>query len=88
MSDGVKDMINHAYNKDATEFEAAFNQVMASKMEVSLGAKFDSMYGSPAEESVEADLEPAEAQAEAEVEVPVEAEAEVEESVEETTEEQ
>lgn len=78
MSDGVKDMINHAYNKDATEFEAAFNQVMASKMEVSLGAKFDSMYGSPAEESVEADLETTEA--------PVEAE--VEESVEETTEQE
>jgi hypothetical protein len=51
---------------------------MADKMEVSLGAKFDSMYGSPAEESVEADLEPTE----------VEVEAEVEESVEETTEQE
>lgn len=78
MSDNVKDMINHAYNKDASGFEAAFNQVMADKMEVSLGAKFDSMYGSPAEESVEADLEPTE----------VEVEAEVEESVEETTEQE
>lgn len=78
MSDNVKDMINHAYNKDASGFEAAFNQVMADKMEVSLGAKFDSMYGSPAEESVEADLETTEA--------PVEAE--VEESVEETTEQE
>jgi uncharacterized SAM-dependent methyltransferase len=78
MSENVKDMINHAYNKDASGFEAAFNQVMADKMEVSLGAKFDSMYGSPAEESVEADLEPTE----------VEVEAEVEESVEETTEQE
>ena len=78
MSENVKDMINHAYNKDASGFEAAFNQVMADKMEVSLGAKFDSMYGSPAEESVEADLEPME----------VEVEAEVEESVEETTEQE
>jgi hypothetical protein len=76
MSENVKDMINHAYNKDASGFEAAFNQVMADKMEVSLGAKFDSMYGSPAEESVEADLEP------------TEVEAEVEESVEETTEQE
>ena len=78
MSENVKDMINHAYNKDASGFEAAFNQVMADEMEVSLGAKFDSMYGSPAEESVEADLEPTE----------VEVEAEVEESVEETTEQE
>ena len=78
MSENVKDMINHAYNKDASGFEAAFNQVMADKMEVSLGAKFDSMYCSPAEESVEADLEPTE----------VEVEAEVEESVEETTEQE
>ena len=80
MSENVKDIINHAYNKDASGFEAAFNQVMADKMEVSLGAKFDSMYVSPAEESVEADLEP--------TEVEVEVEAEVEESVEETTEQE
>ena len=84
MSENVKDMINHAYNKDASGFEAAFNQVMADKMEVSLGAKFDSMYGSPAEESVEADLEPTEVEVEAEAPV----EAEVEESVEETTEQE
>jgi len=75
MSENVKDMINHAYNKDASGFEAAFNQVMADKMEVSLGAKFDSMYGSPAEESVEADLEPAvEAEATPEVEMSAESE--------------
>jgi hypothetical protein len=53
MSD-IKDMINHAFNKDASDFEASFNSVMAGKVEDALSAKFDSMYG----EQPELDLEP------------------------------
>lgn len=66
----VKDMINHAYSKNATEFETAFNTVMADKVEAALGAKFDSMYGG---EQLELDLEP-----QAEVEHEVDAAPEVE----------
>lgn len=55
----VKDMINHAYSKNATEFETAFNSIMADKVEAALGAKFDSMYGAPevAEEEPVAEVE-------------------------------
>ena len=41
----IKDMINQAYSKDASGFEATFNSVMADKVETALGSKFDSMYG-------------------------------------------
>lgn len=54
-------MINHAYAKDATQFEKAFGEVMADKVETALGAKFDSMYGAPEGEQLEMNLEPQDA---------------------------
>jgi hypothetical protein len=46
----IKDMINHAHNKDANSFETAFADVMAGKVEAALGAKFDDMFGDTADE--------------------------------------
>lgn len=66
----VKDMINHAHNKDASSFETAFADVMAGKVEDALGAKFDDMFGDPATEE--------------EVEAQAEVETEVDDSVEQT----
>lgn len=51
----IKDLIGQAYNKDAESFEATFNDVMASKVETAIGAKYDSMFGAP--EAVEADTQ-------------------------------
>lgn len=61
----IKDMINSALNKDATNFETAFDSVMADKVETAIAAKYDSMFGgsetqvaeAPAEAEVESDEE-------------------------------
>jgi hypothetical protein len=62
----IKDMINQAYSKDASGFEATFNDIMASKMGDAIGAKFDSMYGG---EQMELPLEEPEVEVDSEQEL-------------------
>jgi hypothetical protein len=56
----IKDLINQAYTKDAESFESSFADIMADKMESSLGAKYDEMFGTQEETfEEEVDLEEA-----------------------------
>ena len=54
----IKDLINQAYNKDATGFETTFNSIMGEKMSGAIEAKYDEMFGAQeveVEEEVEID---------------------------------
>jgi len=66
----IKDMIHSALSKDASEFEKAFDSVMAGKVETAVAAKYDSMYSGSVEDQV--------AEAPAEVEASAEVDSEVE----------
>lgn len=55
MSDDIKDMIKNAMDKNASAFEDAFGSLMSDKMEVALSKQYDSLFGGPVEESVEAE---------------------------------
>lgn len=48
MSD-IRDMINHAFSKDATSFETAFNDVMSAKMDSAIEIQYDKMFDQPSD---------------------------------------
>ena len=41
----VKDLIKHAMDKDATEFESKFQDIMADKMTSAIETKYADMFG-------------------------------------------
>jgi len=45
MTDEVRDMIKHAFNSDAAEFETSFDSIMASKMGDAIEDKYSHMFG-------------------------------------------
>lgn len=51
----IKDLINKAYEKDASGFEALFDAIMSEKMEAAIGAKYDDMFESKDEDEDEDD---------------------------------
>lgn len=59
MTEQVKDMIKHAFDGNASEFEASFDSIMADKMGVAIEDKYDQMFDAEVEETpeVEAELE-------------------------------
>lgn len=65
MSDNIKDMIRAASEKDAGGFEAAFNAVMADKIEAGLDKAYASMF-EPAAEAAEVEASEAETDLETE----------------------
>ena len=54
--DEIKDMIKAASEKDATGFEAAFQNAISPKIDAALSAKYDDMFGVEAE-ATEAEVE-------------------------------
>jgi hypothetical protein len=53
----TKDMIRSAFNGDAAEFSSAFGDVMDTKVQDALVAKFSAMFGGEEVESEEMDAE-------------------------------
>ena len=49
----VKDLIKHAMDKDATEFESKFQDIMADKMTSAIETKYADMYPSGKVEEIE-----------------------------------
>ena len=60
----VKELIKHAMDKDATEFESKFQDIMADKMTSAIETKYADMYG--AGEAVEVEEPVSEPDVEAE----------------------
>lgn len=53
----TKDMIRSAYNSNAADFSAAFGDVMDTKVQDALVAKFSAMFGGEELDSEEADAD-------------------------------
>lgn len=53
----IKDLIQSAFEKDATSFEEKFAAIMAEKQEAAIMAKYDSMFESKDEEDEDEDME-------------------------------
>ena len=49
----VKELIRHAIDKDATEFESKFDDIMADKMTSAIENKYTDMFQPQAAESIE-----------------------------------
>jgi|TARA_R110002072_G_scaffold73547_3_gene175053 hypothetical protein len=49
----VKELIKTAMNKDATEFESKFNDIMADKMTSAIENKYTDMFQPEAAENIE-----------------------------------
>ncbi len=49
----VKDLIKHAMDKDATEFESKFQDIMADKMTSAIETKYADIYPSGKVEEIE-----------------------------------
>lgn len=52
----VKELIYHAVQKDASTFEAQFNDIMADRMTAAIEAKYASMF-SPTETELQSETE-------------------------------
>lgn len=55
----IKDLIQSATEKDVSEFEATFADIMSAKIDDALGSKYDAMFGSgvSADSDEEVDVE-------------------------------
>ena len=49
----VKELIRHAIDKDATEFESKFDDIMADKMTSAIETKYADMFGASEVQEVE-----------------------------------
>lgn len=51
----IKDLIQTAYDKNASAFENAFNDIMSSRMESAISDKYDEMFESKYEDEEDED---------------------------------
>ena len=53
----IKDLIGNAFNKDASEFEKVFEDIMSEKTDAALSAKYDEMFESKEDDDKEYEKE-------------------------------